>query len=145
MFFLFRHIRSESDAVSVSTFSLRLANFLLLRAYIGEFFVKTLGDSTKIKSFNDFSSFVTLSGMEVIGGLVTVLGGVSNTEFLSSVEVLDNSPDSDAPLGFEWRVTAHALTAPRYDFALAVAPVSSLSLEDRGMDDCSSNLEVIES
>ena len=37
--------------------------------------------------------------MEVIGGLVTVLGGVSNTEFLSSVEVLDNSPDSDAPLG----------------------------------------------
>ena len=83
--------------------------------------------------------------MEVIGGLVTVLGGVSNTEFLSSVEVLDNSPDSDAPLGFEWRVTAHALTAPRYDFALAVAPVSSLSLEDRGMDDCSSNLEVIES
>ena len=104
---------------------------------------------TKIKSFNNFSlhfsSFVTLSGMEVIGGLVTVLGGVSNTEFLSSVEVLDNSPDSDAPLGFEWRVTAHALTAPRYDFALAVAPVSSLSLEDRGMDDCSSNLEIIES
>ena len=49
------------------------------------------------------------------------------------------------PLGFEWRVTAHALTAPRYDFALAVAPVSSLSLEDRGMDDCSSNLEIIES
>jgi len=87
----------------------------------------------------------TEHGMEVIGGLVTVLGGVSNTEFLSSVEVLDNSPDSDAPLGFEWRVTAHALTAPRYDFALAVAPVSSLSLEDRGMDDCSSNLEIIES
>ena len=49
------------------------------------------------------------------------------------------------PLGFEWRVTAHALTAPRYDFALAVAPVSSLALEDRGMDDCSSHLEIIES
>ena len=51
----------------------------------------------------------------------------------------------NGPLGFEWRVTAHALTAPRYDFALAVAPVSSLALEDRGMDDCSSNLEIIES
>ena len=77
------------------------------------FSVKTQGDSTKIKSFNDFSSFVTLSGMEVIGGLVTVLGGVSNTEFLSSVEVLDNSPDSDAPLG-----TIHILRQQLYSSKL---------------------------
>ena len=74
--------------------------------------------------------------MAMIGGLVTVIGGVSKTEFLSSVEVLDNSPDSDAPLGFEWRVAAHSLTSPRYDFALAVAPVSALLLEDRPMDEC---------
>ena len=83
--------------------------------------------------------------MAMIGGLVTVLGGVSKTEFLSSVEVLDNSPDSDAPLGFEWRVTAHSLTAPRYDFALAVAPVSALSMEDRAMDYCSIPEAIIES
>ena len=113
MFFLFRHFRSESDAVSVSSFSFRAASFSLLRAYIVKFFVKTQGDSTKIQSFNDFSSFVTLSGMEVIGGLVTVLGGVSNTEFLSSVEVLDNSPDSDAPLG-----TIHKLRKPFYSTKL---------------------------
>ena len=103
MLFLFRHIRSESDAVSVSSFSFRAASFS----------VKTQGDSTKIQTFNDFSSFVTLSGMEVIGGLVTVLGGVSNTEFLSSVEVLDNSPDSDAPLG-----TIHKLRKPFYSTKL---------------------------
>lgn len=86
----------------------------------------------------------TEHGMATIGGLVTVLGGVSKTEFLSSVEVLDNSPDSDAPLGFEWRVTAHSLSAPRYDFALAVAPVSALNIEDRNMDECSTP-EIIQS
>jgi len=86
----------------------------------------------------------TEHGMATIGGLVTVLGGVAKTEFLSSVEVLDNSPDSDAPLGFEWRVTAHSLSAPRYDFALAIAPVSALSMEDRNMDKCSVT-EIIES
>ena len=82
--------------------------------------------------------------MATIGGLVTVLGGVAKTEFLSSVEVLDNSPDSDAPLGFEWRVTAHSLSAPRYDFALAIAPVSALSMDNRNMDKCSSE-EIIDS
>ncbi len=83
--------------------------------------------------------------MGTIGGLVTVMGGVSRTEFLSSLEVLDNSPDSEAPLGFEWRVAAHSLTAPRYDFALAVAPVSVLEMDERRMDDCSTSLTVIES
>ena len=39
------------------------------------------------------------------------------------VEVLDNSPNIEVPLGHEWRVAAHSLAAPRYDFALAVAPV----------------------
>jgi len=82
----------------------------------------------------------TEHGMAMIGGLVTVLGGVSNTEFLASLEVLDNAPmNSEAPLGFEWRLAAQTLTAPRYDFALAVAPVSALNLADRGMDDCSAH------
>jgi len=80
-----------------SVFARRVFHYCALSS--ANFSVKTQGDNTKIQTFNDFSSFLILSGMEVIGGLVTVLGGVSNTEFLSSVEVLDNSPDSDAPLG----------------------------------------------
>lgn len=75
-------------------------------------------------------------GMAMIGGLVTVVGGVSKTEFLASIEVLDHSPNSDAPLGFEWRVAAHSLTDPRYDFSFAVAPVSALKQEERLMDEC---------
>lgn len=77
--------------------------------------------------------------MATIGGLITVLGGVSKTEFLSSLEVLDTSSNADAPLGFDWRVAAHTLTAPRYDFALAVAPVSALQMEDRLMDECAAD------
>ena len=88
-----------------SVFARRVFHYCALSS--ASFSVKTQGDSTKIQTFNDFSSFLILSGMEVIGGLVTVLGGVSNTEFLSSVEVLDNSPDSDAPLG-----TIHKLRKP---------------------------------
>jgi len=79
----------------------------------------------------------TEHGMAMIGGLVTVIGGVSKTEFLASIEVLDNSANSDEnPLGHEWRVAAHSLAAPRYDFALAVAPVSALNQEERMMDKC---------
>jgi len=79
----------------------------------------------------------TEHGMAMIGGLVTVIGGVSKTEFLASIEVLDNSANSDEnPLGHEWRVAAHSLAAPRYDFALAVAPVSALKQEERMMDEC---------
>ena len=51
------------------------------------------------------------SGMAMIGGLVTVLGGVSKTEFLASIEVLDNSPDSEAPLG---RVTRCGDFSPNF-------------------------------
>jgi hypothetical protein len=88
--------------------------------------------------------FVTILGMGMIGGLVSVLGGVSETEFLASIEVLDNSPDTDAPLGFEWRVAAHSLTSPRYDFALAIAPVSSLMLSERKVDQCSEMEAIVE-
>ena len=78
----------------------------------------------------------TEHGMAMIGGLATVLGGVSKKEFLSSVEVLDNSQNPDAPLGYEWRITAHTLSVPRYDFALAVAPISYLPMDERRMDQC---------
>merc|ERR1711983_369609 len=39
----------------------------------------------------------TEHGMAMIGGLVTVIGGVSKTEFLASIEVLDNSANSSPP------------------------------------------------
>ena len=80
----------------------------------------------------------------MIGGLATVLGGVSKKEFLSSVEVLDNSQNAEAPLGYEWRITAHTLSVPRYDFALAVAPISSLPVNERRMDQCADDDEIIE-
>ena len=41
------------------------------------------------------------------------------------------------PFRFEWRVTAHSLTDPRYDFALTTAPLSAFNPEDRVMDQCS--------
>ena len=68
--------------------------------------------------------------MESIAGLPTVVGGVSSNQFLSSVEVLDNSNNDDAPLGLEWRVAAHSMATPRYDFALAAVPITQVLSED---------------
>ena len=50
--------------------------------------------------------------MALIDGLPTVIGGVSSREFLQSIEVLDNSVDEAAPLGMDWRISAHALMHP---------------------------------
>ena len=72
-----------------------------------------------------FSPFFC-AGMGVIAGLPTVIGGVSSNEFLASIEVLDNSSDESSPLGFEWRVAAHSMATPRYDFAWATAPISQV-------------------
>ena len=52
------------------------------------------------------------TGMALIHGLPTVIGGVSSREFLQSIEVLDNSVDEAAPLGMDWRISAHALMHP---------------------------------
>ena len=52
------------------------------------------------------------TGMALIDGLPTVIGGVSSREFLQSIEVLDNSVDEAAPLGMDWRISAHALMHP---------------------------------
>ena len=65
-----------------------------------------------------------VAGMSVIAGLPTVVGGVSSDEFLASVEVLDNSANDDAPMGLEWRIAAHEMATPRYDFAYAAVPIS---------------------
>ena len=68
--------------------------------------------------------------MASIGGLPTVVGGVSSTQFLSSIEVLDNSNSDNAPLGLEWRVAAHTMATPRYDFALAAVPITQVLTQD---------------
>lgn len=52
--------------------------------------------------------------MALVSGMATVIGGVSDDEFLRSLEVLDNSADENSPSGMEWRIAAHALTRPRY-------------------------------
>ena len=62
--------------------------------------------------------------MSVIAGLPTVVGGVSSDEFQASVEVLDNSASDASPMGFDWRIAAHAMATPRYDFAYAAVPIS---------------------
>ena len=64
--------------------------------------------------------------MSVIAGLPTVVGGVSSKEFLASIEVLDHSSKEQSPMGVEWRVGAHAMATPRYDFAYAAVPVSQV-------------------
>ena len=68
--------------------------------------------------------------MALIDGLPTVIGGVSSREFLQSIEVLDNSVDEAAPLGMDWRISAHALMHPvRRATTYRVTPfVSSASL-----------------
>ena len=69
--------------------------------------------------------------MASIAGLPTVVGGVSSNQFLSSVEVLDNSIKDDAPLGMEWRVGAHSMSTPRYDFALSTVPITQVLGKDK--------------
>jgi hypothetical protein len=83
-------------------------------------------------------------GMAVISGLPTVVGGVADFEFLSSVEVLDNSADENSPFGLEWRVAAYTLSSPRYDFAMATIPISAFKLTQRNMVECPAADSVIE-
>ena len=61
----------------------------------------------------DTSAFALLTGMALVSGMATVIGGVSDDEFLRDIEVLDNSADDNSPSGMDWRVAAHALTRPR--------------------------------
>lgn len=71
----------------------------------------------------------TEHGLAIISGIPTVIGGVASTEFLASVEQLDNSKDRDAPRQREWRIVSQALSAPRYDFSLSHIPTRLVSDE----------------
>ncbi len=59
-----------------------------------------------------------LSGLALVNGLPTVMGGVAASEFLRSIEVLDVATtagtDAAPALGLEWRVSALAMHRPRY-------------------------------
>jgi len=74
--------------------------------------------------------------MAVISGLPTVVGGVSEFEFLSSIEVLDNSADETRPYNMEWRLAAYTMSLPRYDFAMVTIPVSAFKAQQRIMTEC---------
>jgi hypothetical protein len=91
--------------------------------------------------FNDL--YLHLSGMALVDGMPTVIGGVSENEFLQSIEVLDNSADETKPLGIDWRISAHALTRPRYDFSLAHIPISALPGNKKSMDMCDDDSVIV--
>jgi hypothetical protein len=48
----------------------------------------------------------TEHGLAVVNGIATVVGGVAATEFLTSVEQLDNSNNQDLAYQREWRISA---------------------------------------
>eukprot|EP00095_Tigriopus_kingsejongensis_P005001 snap_masked-scaffold139_size317827-processed-gene-0.5 protein:Tk05001 transcript:snap_masked-scaffold139_size317827-processed-gene-0.5-mRNA-1 annotation:"kelch domain-containing protein" len=78
----------------------------------------------------------TEHGMALIAGRANVIGGVSDNEFLSSIEVLDNTADGEAPFGMAFGSAAHGLTRPRYDFVITEIPLSALALNERDLDVC---------
>ena len=86
--------------------------------------------------FTNRSQMFVLPGMAVISGLPTVVGGVADFEFLSSIEVLDNSADENSPFALEWRVAAYTMSSPRYDFSMATIPISAFKLSQRHMVEC---------
>ncbi len=77
--------------------------------------------------------------MAVVSGLPTVVGGVSEFEFLSSIEVLDNSADEKSPYNMEWRLAAYTMSLPRYDFAMVTIPISAFKAQERIMTECPAN------
>ena len=86
-----------------------------------------------------------ISGMAVINGMATVIGGVSDEEFLRSIEVLDNSAENDTSIeGMDWRVAAHDLARPRYDFTIAQVPISAFPEDERSLDKCYDLADVLE-
>jgi len=102
--------------------------------------------SLRTESWTELSGLMTARtehGMALIDGLPTVIGGVSSREFLQSIEVLDNSVDEAAPLGMDWRISAHALMHPRYDFAIAHIPISALPGNQRNLEVCDDDAVVV--
>ena len=81
--------------------------------------------------------------MALISGMPTVLGGVSDDEFLASIEFLDNSADEAKPKKMDWRIAAHALSRPRYDFTVAQIPLSAMPSDERSMTQCYDDADVV--
>ena len=67
--------------------------------------------------------------MSVVYGIPTVIGGIREGVFLSSLEQFDKSSSSwNVPLQRDWRVINHALNAPRYEMAVASIPISRVKV-----------------
>jgi hypothetical protein len=45
--------------------------------------------------------------------------------------------------GIDWRISAHALTRPRYDFSLAHIPISALPGNKKSMDMCDDDSVIV--
>jgi hypothetical protein len=65
----------------------------------------------------------TEHGLAVINGIPSVVGGVAATEFLASVEQLDDTNNRDMPYQREWRISPQVL-----DFILNFFIFASRSL-----------------
>ena len=60
---------------------------------------------------------------------LTTISGLSETEFLSSIEQFDKSSASwNVPLQRDWRIINHVLNSPRYEMAVASIPVSHIGV-----------------
>ena len=71
----------------------------------------------------------TEHSMSVVYGIPTVIGGIREGVFLSSLEQFDKSSSSwNVPLQRDWRVINHALNAPRYEMAVASVPISRVKV-----------------
>eukprot|EP00096_Caligus_rogercresseyi_P005548 TRINITY_DN2131_c0_g1_i2.p1 TRINITY_DN2131_c0_g1~~TRINITY_DN2131_c0_g1_i2.p1 ORF type:complete len:555 (+),score=117.14 TRINITY_DN2131_c0_g1_i2:130-1794(+) len=73
----------------------------------------------------------TEHAMSLVYGIPTVIGGLSSSEFLSSIEVFDKSSASwNVPLKREWKVLSHSLQSPRYEMTSVAIPASKLDACD---------------
>ncbi|TRY74923.1 hypothetical protein TCAL_07513 [Tigriopus californicus] len=73
----------------------------------------------------------TEHAMSLIYGIPTVIGGLSNSGFLTSIEQFDKSSASwNVPLERDWRIVNNALGAPRYEMTSASIPVSLMETHE---------------
>jgi len=88
----------------------------------------------KAKKWTQVSSLKvgrTEHSMALNYGIPTVIGGLSGTEFLSSIEQFDKSSASwNVPLQRDWRIINHVLNSARYEMAVASIPVSRIGACD---------------
>ena len=69
--------------------------------------------------------------MAQVYGIPTIIGGLSEKGFLSSIEQFDKSSASwNVPLQRDWRIINHVLNSPRYEMAVASIPVTKVGACD---------------